>query len=124
MAHVPVHGVHHLFVRAAWSCVCVHVYVNRVTDFIIVNGALGKGTEKAAKCLAQYTTFRSGQGIFAHESVAVLSGHAQHTCLLISGGRVGGAFSQSIVALPCVFWLGKWEQVRKRGIERSIYTYT
>jgi hypothetical protein len=29
----------------------------------------GKGSKKVAKCLAQYITFRSGQGIFADESV-------------------------------------------------------
>ena len=30
-----------------------------------------------------------------------LSGRAQHTCLLISGGRVGGALSRSFVRLHC-----------------------
>ena len=46
----------------------------------------GKGSEKAAKCLAQYTTFVRVKAF----SQTNLSGRAQHTCLLISGGRFGG----------------------------------
>ena len=35
----------------------------------------GKGSEKAAKCLAQYATFRSVQGIFTDESVRACAAH-------------------------------------------------
>ena len=37
------------------------------------------------------------------------SGRAQHTCLLISGGRVRGALSRICVSLPCAFWLSQVE---------------
>ena len=65
---------------------------------------MGRGPRRQ-QSVAQYTTFRSGHGI----SQTNLSGHAQHTCLLISGGRVRGALSRICVSLPCAFWLSQVE---------------
>ena len=51
----------------------------------------GKGSEKDAKCLAQYTTFRSGQGIFGDESVRAYAAHVPAYKWWASGGHSPGA---------------------------------
>jgi hypothetical protein len=75
----------------------------------------GKGSENAAKCLAQYTTFCSGQGIFANESVRACAAHMPAYKWWASRGGTLPELRE-VALLPCVHWLSQWARVLERGI--------